>query len=509
MSALILVVIMVLIAAGGSAAQILGKDTGQGFLRAVVKVMTPFEFSIDAGNSCSAVLLNQQGYLLTSFHCVGYPNDGTRDRELDRAGLKPGDLYNRQGTSVIAVTNDLRYLPVPAYTSRVIVADPDLDLAVLKITGYLQNSKQPLPQTLPLVPLPLADSDKVTPTNEINLLAYSSTDGGLVAAIPGQISGILDEDQDGATDWLQAEVATNHGFSGGAAINAQDELIGIPTSWQIGQSGHRVYRLRPSNLAVTLIQRAIKVGESVSGIGGATTASAPALPPEQNIGKLTFSRKFGDENLTDFPTNPDAVHAAVPYQQMRDGMHWGYAWQLDDRIITGESDLKWLYGPSGVLDLSLVNKTGLADGIYGLQILLSDRVISEGRFIVGEPKFKSAPQKPVLDHANSGVTITGNIIDHSTRKPIQGAAIAFLLLGKTVRDFDNDNSKGRVNSVHAFGVTNANGVFTSNTPLERGQIYGVIVSVRGYERIAADNVLEILATEPDIVELQTIEMDRQ
>ena len=61
MSALILVVIMVLIAAGGSAAQILGKDTGQGFLRAVVKVMTPFEFSIDAGNSCSAVLLNQQG----------------------------------------------------------------------------------------------------------------------------------------------------------------------------------------------------------------------------------------------------------------------------------------------------------------------------------------------------------------------------------------------------------------------------------------------------------------
>ena len=91
---------------------------------------------------------------MTSFHCVGYPNDGTRDRELDRAGLKPGDLYNRQGTSVIAVTNDLRYLPVPAYTSRVIVADPDLDLAVLKITGYLQNSKQPLPQTLRWFPCP-------------------------------------------------------------------------------------------------------------------------------------------------------------------------------------------------------------------------------------------------------------------------------------------------------------------------------------------------------------------
>ena len=120
------------------------------------------------------------------------------------------------------------------------------------------------------------------------------------------------------------------------------------------------------------------------------------------------------------------------------------------------------------------------------------------------------PQKPTADERSTGVTVSGTIIDHSTRKPIQGAAIAFLSPGKTVGDYDADNSKGKANTVQAYGVANANGVFTSDTPLERGQTYSVIVSAKGYERIAENEALGRSATDdPDIVELEPIEMDRR
>jgi len=141
--------------------------------------------------------------------------------------------------------------------------------------------------------------------------------------------------------------------------------------------------------------------------------------------------------------------------------------------------------------------------------LLGDVIAQEGYFIIGTHEFKTTPQKPSDEERRAGVTITGVIIDRSTRRPIQGAAIAFLWPGKTIRDFNADRSKGKTATAQSYGVTNANGVFTSDAPLTRGQVYSVVVGAKGYQRIAEDDALEIYDDEPDIVQLDTIEMDRQ
>jgi hypothetical protein len=78
-----------------------------------------------------------------------------------------------------------------------------------------------------------------------------------------------------------------------------------------------------------------------------------------------------------------------------------------------------------------------------------------------------------------------------------------------VRDYDADKSKGRVNTVQAYGVTDAGGAFTSDGPLARGETYTVIVTARGYQRVAENHALEITEDDPDVVELDDIEMDRQ
>ena len=511
--ALIIVLMLVLTgAAGSSSAQGIGRDTKQGMLRAAVKLMTPYEFSKDAGSLCSGTMVNQSGYILTNFHCVGYPVDGERDRELERAGLKPGDLYNRQGTSVVAVTSDPRRLPVPTYNARVVAADPELDLAVLKITSYV-NSKQALPKALPLVTLPLADSDEIQALDKVYVIGYPGVGGDSVTATEGMISGFIDEDEDGAIDWLKTDVLINPGSSGGAAINDRGELIGVPTARVSDEAGSVMYLIRPSNNAVTLIQRAIKAGESASKTGDATIGGSRGVAEGQNIGALTFGAGFKAGELVDptdaFPAGAREVHAGVPYQNMRDGTRWSYAWLLDGKTVTGESDLKWKYGQSGMLDIHLKSKNGLSDGLYTLQVLLNDTVAQEGKFSVGDPNAKNLPQKPTGEALNQGVTIAGKIIDHSTRKPIQGAAIAFLQPGKTVRDYDADKSKGRVNTVQSYGVTDAGGAFTSDGPLARGETYTVIVTARGYQRVAENHALEITEDDPDVVELDDIELDRQ
>ncbi len=130
-------------------AQALEKTTKANMLHASVKLSTPFDADSQSGSLCSGTMLNQQGYILSNFHCVGYVKDGQdRDSTLESMGLDPGDLYNKKGLSVVAITDDPRQLPVPTYIAQVIAADAVLDVSVLKIISYY-NSKQKLPATLP------------------------------------------------------------------------------------------------------------------------------------------------------------------------------------------------------------------------------------------------------------------------------------------------------------------------------------------------------------------------
>ncbi len=426
-------------------------------------------------------------------------------------GLEPGDLYNKKGLSVVAITDDARQLPKPAYVAQVMAKDSDLDVAVLKIISYY-NSKQKLPATLPVVSIPLADSDTVDTLDEVFVIGYPGIAGDSVTATEGKISGFLDEDGDTRFDWFKTDVLVNQGNSGGSAVNDNGELVGIPTARLQDQAGNVIYLIRPTNVAVPYINKALKAGGSSADLGEESTAPA-TVPAGQNIGQITFGSGFDDTDgvtgeATSFASGIPEVHGGVPYDDMQDGTAWGYTWQLDGQDATGQTNLRWKFGPSGVLDLYLRGKSGLSDGDYNLQVFLKGALVKEGQFTVGQSRGSSAPEKPSAS-ADTGVVVSGAIIDSSTRRPIQGALIVFLYPGQTVDDFDDDDSNGKADTVISYGSTNAKGQFTINTPLPRGEVYTVIVGAKGYQRIAEDDALEITEDDPDLVELDSIGLDRQ
>lgn len=492
-------------------AQALDKTARQQVLRASVKLMTPFDADPNGGSLCSGTMLNQEGYILSNFHCIGYVKSGERDRELESLGLRPGDLYNKKGLSVIAITNDPRQLPVPTYIAQVKAADPVLDISVLKIVAYY-NSKQKLPATLPVVSMPLADSDTVETLDEVFVIGYPGIAGDTVTATEGKISGFLDEDGDNQFDWFKTDVLVNQGNSGGSAVNDNGELIGIPTARLQDKSGNVIYLVRPSNVAVPYIKQAMQAGGSAGNVGQAPTTPA-VVPSGQNFGPITFGTGFNDKTgvtgaAESFPSGVLEVHAGLPYDNMRKNAAWGYLWQLDGVDVTGQDKLKWSFGTSGVLDLYLKGKSGLSDGVYNLQVFLAGELAQEGQFVVGQPGTPARPQKPGAS-ASEGVIVSGTVLDYGTGRPIQGAIVVFLFPGVTVDDFDNDTSKGKADTVLSYGVTDAQGAFTINTPLPRGEVYSAIVGAKGYQRIAEDDALEITEDDPDYIELDPIALDRQ
>lgn len=509
--AALLFILLLGLANPGQPAQALDRTIRQQVLRASVKLMTPFDADPNGGSLCSGTMLNQEGYILTNYHCVGYTTSGGRDRELERMGLRPGDLYNNKGLSIIAITDDPRQLPKPTYMAQVLSGDSDLDLAVLKIVAYY-NSKQKLTATLPVVSIPLADSDLVETLDEVFVIGYPGIAGDSVTATEGKISGFLDDDGDDQFDWFKTDVLVNQGNSGGSAVNDKGELIGIPTARLQDDAGNVIYLIRPTNVAVPYINRAMKAGGSTASLDTGPAASS-GVPAGQNIGPITFGAGFDDARgvtnvATAFASGIPEVHGGVPYADMRDGTAWGYMWQLDGQDVTGQTSLRWDFGAAGVLDLYLRGKNGLSDGDYNLQVFLRGQLVQEGGFRIGQASGRSTREKPAA-REHTGVLVTGTILDYSTYRPIQGAIIVFLYPGLTVDDFDDDTSDGKADTVLSYGSANAKGQFTINTPLPRDEVYTVIVGAKGYERIAEDDALEIFEDDPDLVELDSVYLDRQ
>lgn len=510
---LVLFSIIIGLAGGAPAAQALEKDVAQAALRASVKLMTPFDADEDAGSLCSATMLDQEGYLLTNFHCVGYPTSGGRDEELEDLGLEPGDLYNARGLSVVAVTDDPRRLPKPAYVAQVLSGDAELDIAVLKIVAYY-NSKQELAPALPVVSMDLADSDAVETLDDVIVIGYPGIAGDTVTATEGRISGFMDEDGDDEFDWFKTDVLVNQGNSGGSAINEQGQLIGVPTARVQDNSGNVIYLIRPVNRAVPYIEEARRVGASGGEVGAKPPSGSAARPAgKPAFGEITFGAGF-DENTgvvgeaTTFGSGVGEIHAGLPYEGMREGIDWGYMWQFEGQDITGDTELEWEFGTSGILDLSLTGKKGLTDGSYNLQVYLRDDLVQEAGFSIGERPSGVRPGQKPQPAGDKGVLITGTVVDYATGRPIANAVVVFLKSGLTVDDFDEDESEGKVDTVLAYGVTDTKGVYTTDRPLPRGDAYSAIVGAKGYQRIAEDFALEITEDDPDLVELDPLQLER-
>jgi putative serine protease PepD len=214
----------------------------QAALRALVFVATQIGGSnADELSSGSGSLLNDQGYVLTNFHVVG--------------DTKTGQLYSTQKVVMVGLNWDNpAAAPDTFYRAEVVKGDPHLDLAILHIVS-LENG-DPLPTGLAFPYIPAGNSDDLKIGDSIAVIGYPGLGGDTPTLTRGTVSGfLLDDENNLAQGWIKTDAEINPGNSGGMAINANGELIGIPTQAFTGtEITGKISEIRPIDIALKFIQ---------------------------------------------------------------------------------------------------------------------------------------------------------------------------------------------------------------------------------------------------------------
>ncbi|MFN8594370.1 MAG: trypsin-like peptidase domain-containing protein [Thermomicrobiales bacterium] len=179
----------------------------------------------------SGTVVSPDGIILTNRHLITPKGIDEKLAELRTelaAEGKKADLDVDADHFMIAVS-DGRHLPEPRYVAAVVAQDDALDLAVLRIEGDARGD--PLaaaPSDLPA--MPLGDSDALNLGDPVHVFGFPRIGSGSLTYTAGVVSGFLYEDGVDGTAWINTDAVTSGGNSGGAAMNQNGELIGIPTT---------------------------------------------------------------------------------------------------------------------------------------------------------------------------------------------------------------------------------------------------------------------------------------
>ena len=423
--------------------------------------------------SGSGTFIAADGLILTNFHVVGDP-----DTE---------ELYHQDGLVGIGVIEDPTEPAIPRFYAQVVVGDPSLDLAVVRVVSYLDGDS--LPNNLNLAYLPLGDSDTLGFGDDIISIGFLGI--GIVDEVvsltytEGIVAGFVSEG--GTKVWIKTDALTGPGNSGGMVIDDEGEIIGVHTAGSSDpQSAARISLERPINLAYELIRQAqvTEPGQPVSLAKPTTTTTAGgaggAVWSEFTFG-TGLDSNYNAIGATDaFDSGVSEVYAIYQYEGMEDDLAWSRTWYLDGTAALSQDDA-WDGGESGSGWLNVYNNGGLPDGAYDLVVWVGGEKVQEGSFAIGQVG-STLPARPT----DEGVWIQGRIVDAATGRGVKGALFAALTPGITVADFDANPSE---DLFYAVGQADAQGYFQLDWALERGERYSIIIGARGYKRIAEEDLL--------------------
>lgn len=363
----------------------------------------------DAGNrpviQCvgTGTIISADGLILTNAHLVTENRDCISDR------------------IVVALTIRVGEPPVPSYSAEIVEISQGLDLAVLRITRYLDGrSVDQSRLQLPFVEL--TDSDVATIDQTIYFFGYADIEGGAAEVIRGTISGFTAEARVGERAWIRTAADVPGLFSGGGAYDRDGRLIGIPTVLPGRVAGEvldcrQVYdtngdnridandrciplsssirAIRPSALALGLV-RAATLGIQPSG-QYATYESPPAsgTPIFENLFLATSVNEAGmPVSIADSaPSGISSLYLFFDYRNMTDGLIYELRTTINGRPdpTFGLPPVTWNGGPQGLWYMGN-SGTRYDNGTYEFTLFIEGRQIDSITFVVGggpnpEPRF--------------------------------------------------------------------------------------------------------------------------
>jgi len=189
----------------------------------------------------SGIIVSPDGYILTNNHVIS------------------------KATDIEVMLSDKRQ-----FKGKVVGADPQTDIAVIKIDG----SKLPT--------VPIGDSSALHVGDTV--MAFGNPFGlnftvtrGTVSALGRSQLGIEGGNRGGFENFIQTDAAINPGNSGGALVNVRGQVIGVNTAILSGNSGPGgegsfmgVGFAIPSNMARHVMEDLVKTGKVSRGYLGAT-----------------------------------------------------------------------------------------------------------------------------------------------------------------------------------------------------------------------------------------------
>lgn len=200
--------------------------------------------------SGSGSIISADGLILTNAHVAAPEAEGLAEQYADDEKILNPEYL------LVALTKGDDRPADPEYRARVVEADGHLDAAVIEI--YADKDGNELEEGLLLPTMPIGDSDALSTGDDVTVLGFPGISGsGAVTITKGVISTFIPSEEFGSRSEIDTDTRIAPGNSGGAAINNDAEIIGIPSAY-FGDSGVPIVsgRIRPVNLVVDLVDAA-------------------------------------------------------------------------------------------------------------------------------------------------------------------------------------------------------------------------------------------------------------
>ncbi|MFZ3069608.1 MAG: serine protease [Anaerolineaceae bacterium] len=327
-----------------------------------IKAMVEVEGEELIGWTGSGTIISTDGLILTNAHVV------LSDRFYEVKDL------------IVSLTLAEDSPPVDTYLASIVQADASMDIALIKPRTDMQGN--PLNYaTLNLPAVPLGNSDALQLGDPLAILGYPGIGGDTITLTRGEVSGFTSEEPYGNRAFIKTSATIAGGNSGGLAVNAQGELVGVPTQVGSGDAedsvvdcrplsdtnrdgyidendncvptGGFINALRPTNLAMPLIEAARQGQVSINagtGQGETYRASGQVVFEDDFSDPLSgWSTAYTAYGITAYENGELAVAVLEPDYLVWSEIDYSYAeivLTVDARVIesVGDADFGFVCG---------------------------------------------------------------------------------------------------------------------------------------------------------------------
>jgi hypothetical protein len=251
--------------------------------------------------------------------------------------------------------------------------------------------------------------------------------------------------------------------------------------------------LRPGNYRVDLY--IVENGDArLKATGDFVVAGAPAGALPDVFGDIEFRRAESPlaqptgAPAISFPDGANTIFAQFDWQRISGGTLWTVQWLVDGTVFY-EDTFAWNAPDSGEdFTIRLTAPDGLPDATYRLNLLINGILLQTAQVSVG------IGQLSIDNLATVGDTqLRGRIVDGDTGQGIQGATFVLISEDFSIADFTWQQEQ-----IYALAITDQNGNFEVDRPLQFDAPYSVYILAEGYLPIAQDGFTVTLETLEDV-----------